>query len=137
MKARVCATCKKSLLRYQGKYCSNMCQHEYQYKSYICAWREGYTDGGRGILTRNISKHLRRYLFEKYQGKCSLCGWNKLHPKTKVSPLEVDHIDGNSENNTEVNLRLICPNCHSLSINFRNHNRGKGRLWRIKKYKKN
>lgn len=27
--------------------------------------------------------------------------------------LQVDHIDGNFENNSQHNLRLLCPNCHS------------------------
>lgn len=136
VRVRICATCRKDLLRYQSKYCSNLCQHEYQYERYIRAWKEGSVDGGRGLSTRNISRHLRKYLFEKYEGKCSQCGWNKLHPKTNVSPLEVDHIDGNSENNKETNLRLICPNCHSLSVNFRNHNKGKGRFREWKSIKR-
>lgn len=61
----------------------------------------------------------------------SVCGWNKINPVTKVVPLEIDHIDGNSENNKEENLRLICPNCHSLTSSFRNLNKGKGRGWRL------
>jgi 5-methylcytosine-specific restriction endonuclease McrA len=44
--------------------------------------------------------------------------------------------DGNSENNLEENLRLLCPNCHSLSPNFRNLNKGYGRKWRVNKYKR-
>jgi Zn finger protein HypA/HybF involved in hydrogenase expression len=68
---------------------------------------------------------------------CSLCGWNKVHSITKRIPLEIDHIDGNAENNSEENLRLICPNCHSLTPHFRNLNKGKGRKWRTNKYKKN
>ncbi len=130
MNARLCLSRKKELLRYQGKFCSNQCQSDTQYSSYIRKWKNGQVDGGRGISTRNISKHLKKYLYDKYEGKCSQCGWNKLHPKTNLSPLEVDHIDGDSENNNENNLRILCPNCHSLTSNFRNHNRGKGRLWR-------
>ena len=53
---------------------------------------------------------------------------------TNTLPLEIDHIDGNSENNSEENLRLICPNCHSLTANYRGANRGNGRniTWIIK-----
>lgn len=134
MHARRCLSCKKDLLPYQGKYCSNQCQQEYQYAGYIRNWKRGRTDGGRGISTRNISKHLKKYLYEKCGGKCSQCGWNTPHPKTNVPPLEVDHIDGNSENNKETNLRLLCPNCHSLTVNYRNYNKGKGRVWRKAKY---
>ena len=47
---------------------------------------------------------------------------------------DIDHIDGNSENNSENNLRLICPNCHSLTATYRGANRGHGRniTWSIK-----
>jgi len=92
--------------------------------------------GSRGILAKNISEHIRRYLNEKYGEKCFLCSWNTKHSITKRVPLEIDHINGDSENNNESNLRLICPNCHSLSSNFRNLNKGKGRAWRTAKYLK-
>jgi hypothetical protein len=114
-------------------YCSNQCQRDCDYKQYIEKWKSGDVNGGRGINAKNISRHLIRYLRDKYS-ICSLCGWNIIHPKTGRVPLEIDHIDGNSENNQEDNLRLICPNCHSLSSNFRNLNRGSGRSWRRLKY---
>lgn len=43
------------------------------------------------------------------------------------APLEMDHVDGNSDNNTEENLRLLCPNCHALTPSAKGRNRGKGR----------
>ena len=49
---------------------------------------------------------------------------------TNVVPIEVDHKDGNVDNNSEENLRLLCPNCHALTPNFRNLNKGRGRSWR-------
>ena len=52
----------------------------------------------------------------QYKGnKCCICGWSEINPFTNTIPLEVDHIDGNSDNNSEDNLRLICPNHHSLT----------------------
>ncbi len=48
--------------------------------------------------------------------------------------LEIDHIDGNSDNNSEENLRLVCPNCHSLTSTYCGTNRGNGRniTWALK-----
>ncbi|MFA6404894.1 MAG: HNH endonuclease signature motif containing protein [Candidatus Paceibacterota bacterium] len=83
-------------------------------------------------MTKNISAYLKKYLFEKFQYRCSLCGWNKINKTSGKVPLEIDHIDGNAENNMEKNLRLICPNCHALTPHFRNLNKGNGRAWRIK-----
>jgi hypothetical protein len=36
--------------------------------------------------------------------------------------LELDHIDGDSTNNTPGNLRFLCPNCHSQTPTFRGRN---------------
>ena len=81
-----------------------------------------------------IPETLRRYIFEKFENKCCLCGWSEINPYTNTLPLEIDHIDGNSENNSEDNLRLICPNCHSLTKTYRGANKGNGRniTWIIK-----
>jgi hypothetical protein len=37
-------------------------------------------------------------------------------------PLELDHVDGNNENNNLSNLRLLCPNCHALTSTYRGKN---------------
>ena len=129
---KICLNCTNYVKRGVSIYCSISCQHVFNYRKYITAWKNGQEDGNRGITTRVISKPLKRYLWEKYQDKCFLCGWDKKNPTTGRIPLEIDHIDGNAENNKEENLRLICPNCHSLTASFRNLNKGKGRNWRLK-----
>ena len=131
-----CRECRKQTKRSFYIYCSNRCQIDCQYKKYIQNWKNGLEDGNRGITAKTISKHLRRFLVEKYGNQCSRCGRCEKHPITRRVPLEIDHMDGDAENNKEKNLRLVCPNCHALTPNFRNLNYGKGRQWRIK-YLKN
>ncbi len=33
--------------------------------------------------------------------------------------LELEHIDGDNRNNERINLKLLCPNCHSLTPTWR------------------
>ena len=95
------------------------------YVTYIMKWKAGLVDGMCGKC--NISKHIIRYLREKYDNKCCECGWHEVNPYTKKVPLDVEHIDGNYRNNKEENLKLLCPNCHSLTPTYKGANRGKGR----------
>jgi 5-methylcytosine-specific restriction endonuclease McrA len=106
----------------------------YQYNQYICNWRLGVISGSRGVLTQNLSAHVVRYIREKYNNKCARCGWCEVNPRTRQPPLEIEHMDGDVNNNNEANLILLCPNCHSLTTTYKNLNKGHGRLLRNKKY---
>ena len=121
-----CKNCEGPVARKAYTYCSNQCQADYQYSSYIKRWLEGEEDGLQpaGEIT---SRHVKRYLRETYDNKCQLCSWAEVNPYTGIVPVEVDHIDGNYKNNRIENLRLICPNCHSLTSTFRALNKGSGR----------
>ena len=123
-----CLNCGKETDRAWYTFCSNACQLEYQYKCYISKWKDGEVSGlqGHGV----VSKYIKRYLREKFKNQCCLCSWSKMNPKTKQSPLVADHIDGNWRNNLESNLRLLCPNCDSLSLTYAGLNRGDSRKGR-------
>ena len=125
-----CLYCKKPLL-HNNKYCNNTCQANYQYQKYIDKWKAGEVNGLKGKY--QVSNHIRKYLLIKYNYKCSKCGWDKINPYTNISPLEIEHIDGDYTNNKEDNLLILCPNCHSLTSTYKGANKGKGRKDR-KKY---
>ena len=131
-----CIHCGSETKRKVSRYCSNKCQNDHEHDAYISEWKQGKVNGSRGVHAKNISGHLSRFLFEKFGNACTLCGWDMVNAVTNKVPLEIDHIDGNSDNNAEDNLRVICPNCHSLTVNYRNLNKGNGRGWRRLKYLK-
>lgn len=125
-----CCNCGKELNR-NGKYCSIKCQQEFQHKEYIQKWKDGEEDGMCGKYA--VSKHIRSYLVDKHNNKCSKCGWGEVNLFTGNVPLEIHHKDGDYTNNDEDNLELLCPNCHSLTATYKAANIGNGRKDR-KKY---
>jgi 5-methylcytosine-specific restriction endonuclease McrA len=48
--------------------------------------------------------------------------------------LQLEHKDGNSENNKPENLCLLCPNCHSQTPTYGAKNKGNGRHYRRIRY---
>jgi hypothetical protein len=69
------------------------------------------------------SYKLKRRLFaaELKEPRCELCGWAERAPDGRI-PLELDHINGRRDDNRLSNLRILCPNCHSLQGTHRGLN---------------
>ena len=111
-----------------GKYCSNVCQGLYKVYNQTMPRIE------RGEV--NQTSTLRRYLTEVRGNNCSECGLGNVY-NGKPLTLQVDHIDGNSDNNFPNNLRLLCPNCHSQTETFVGRNtKNTKRNSYLKRYKK-
>lgn len=72
----------------------------------------------------NVSR-LKRRLIDNgiLEDKCDECGWDKKRKGNKYSCCELHHKDGNNKNHRLKNLQILCPNCHSLTENFRNSKR--------------
>lgn len=127
---KYCKNCGKEI-KASNTFCSNECHNQFKYKTYIDKWKKGLIDGRRGY---GVSHTIRKYLFEKYNNKCSKCGWGEVNQTTGKIPLEVHHKDGDYANNSEENLDLLCPNCHSLTSTYKAINKGNGRKDRKKYY---
>ena len=118
---RKCLMCDKTLNRSE-KYCSFKCQKDFRIRKAVL----------NGTASHRTSK---AYLLSLYGEKCMECGWKEINPITKKVPIELEHIDGNSDNNDLSNLKILCPNCHSLTPTFKALNKGNGRHKRMKRYK--
>jgi len=97
------------------------------------AWNKGLKGIGKPliplqkILVKNSSFQsfkLKKRLFKEglKPQYCEKCGWKKRSIDGRL-PLELDHINGDSRDNRLKNLRILCPNCHSLQLTHRGRNR--------------
>lgn len=69
------------------------------------SWRLGKRLVSENVLKRECSN-------------CKLSKWLDF-----PIPLELHHIDGNHQNNLITNLSFLCPNCHTLTDNYRGKNK--------------
>ena len=126
---RECKNCGNEIPK-RNVYCNNTCQAEYQNNKLINEWLGGKNSIRKGGTS--IPQWMRNFLLEEADHQCSECGWSKENPFTGTIPLDIDHIDGDAYNNLKENLRVLCPNCHSLKKTFKNTGRRKGtRTYRI------
>jgi hypothetical protein len=121
-----CLNCYKILgERHNKKYCDITCQKNYQ-------WKEIKLEIENGKIFPAHSRVHKRYLLETQGHICNNC--NNTEWMNKPIPLELEHKDGNSENNNPINLELLCPNCHAQTSTYKNKNKGNGRHSRRLRY---
>jgi hypothetical protein len=74
---------------------------------------------GQWTASHNLKERLLRAGLKK--AECELCGWAQRAPDGRI-PIELDHMNGDKNDNRLVNLRILCPNCHSLQPTHRGLN---------------
>lgn len=72
----------------------------------------------------NSCHRARHYEGESYRdfkkGFCEICQFVAVHP----CQLDVDHIDGDRNNNEPKNLQTLCANCHRLKTQLNGDSNG-------------
>ncbi|MBP9782626.1 MAG: HNH endonuclease [Candidatus Pacebacteria bacterium] len=81
----------------------------------------------KDILVENSdfqSFKLKQRLFKEgiKKPKCEMCGWARVTEDGRI-PVELDHINGKHRDNRIENLRILCPNCHSMQSTHRGRNK--------------
>jgi Zn finger protein HypA/HybF involved in hydrogenase expression len=75
----------------------------------------------------NLSfQRLKKRIVLEQNSKCNHCGICEWNGKSIV--LELEHINGDNQNNDRDNLEAICPNCHSQTSTWRGKNKKTNRF---------
>lgn len=98
-------------------------------------WNKGKKLPGKGqplseVLTENSGMntcHLKKRLIKEgvFERVCSNC--LNIEWCGQEIPLELEHINGISNDHRLENLCLLCPNCHALTDTYRGKNKGKAK----------
>lgn len=98
-----------------NKFCDNTCQGLFQWVNDTVPRIE------RGECGKPVT--LKKYLVEQFGEKCFDCGLGATW-QNKPLVLQLEHADGNSDNNMPQNLKLLCPNCHTQTEFFGSKGQG-------------
>lgn len=118
-KDRFCASCGKRLSK-RNKYCDDCAQKHVYHRS-------------KSVEHARTDEARKRLLVDVRGYRCEICGLSEW--MGKPIPIELHHIDGDSDNNKEDNLQLLCSNCHGQTDNHKRRNKnGSRQIMRRNRY---
>ena len=118
-----CEGCFKLYLPRNGQiYCTKRCSSKHKNRLKVEQWLSGDWDLVQ-TSDGSLKNWGRSYLMEQVHYACSICRWSEVSANNTI-PLEIDHIDGNWKNSHPDNLRVLCPNCHACTHNYKVYNTG-------------
>jgi len=79
---------------------------------------EDYLNNKYKINSNDLKYRLIKENIKQY--KCENCGLDKW--LDRPIPIELDHIDGDHNNNSLENLKILCSNCHAQTDTYRGRN---------------
>lgn len=155
---KLCLTCGEKIPydNRRGKFCSKSCAASYNNRGVTRVPQKiTYCECGQPKLRINkycsgcAEKHVyqrpasveiaktdeaRKKLLIEIRGYCcEVCNLSEW--MNKPIPIELHHVDGDSDNNKENNLLLLCRNCHGQVANHKRRNKnGKRQIMRRKRY---
>lgn len=104
------------------KYCCTKCATEH--KSILNY--ENYKKDNSIVYGNTHMRNYKKYFLEEQDNKCDICGMQNVWNDKEIVFI-LDHIDGNADNNTRTNLRLVCPNCDSQLDTYKSKNKNSAR----------
>jgi len=124
-----CLFCGKPQKKGASKFCSSACQHKFDKAERV----KKVLATGNALSGWSSVRPIKNFLLEHLGEFCSICG--RTEWEGQKIPLVMDHVDGNAENWSLINLRLVCGNCDMLLSTYKGKNKGKGRLSRKERYR--
>lgn len=126
-KVKHCAHCGGVKAGPVGLYCSVACHQAHLFAELFARFTRNEQVAGSPKLFRRLVLHRDGHICSK----CQNTEW-----QGSEIPLELEHIDGDSENNLACNLKMLCPNCHAQTLTYKSKNKGRGRHARRERYAK-
>lgn len=122
-----CLVCNTAIVEYSkrgnGKYCSRACNIQAKKLAKDLQIEQG--------LVKTPAR-IKQYIYETRGRHCAICLITEWCGQPV--PMILDHISGNSDDNSLENLRVVCPNCDAQLPTFKSKNKGNGRARRRERY---